>query len=371
MKGDQVTNEIVRQTMDMNGFYSLEKPGEFTNIVDVQYFGAMGLPGGGRNDIPQRLKRQFCIFNVNMPDKTSIDKIFRTVGEGHYNVKRGFVPGVRALVKKLIPLTRLLWTQTRNKLLPTPAKFHYVFSLRDLSRIWQGMVSTLSTVITNENTLIELWKHECIRVFSDRFTIFSDKEWFSTELVSLILSELGEDYVEMVKANPVFVDFMRDAPEPTGEEGEDADMELPKVYEPVHSYEVLRERLNMFLSQFNEMIRGLGMDLVFFPDAMLHLIKISRIIRHPRGNVMLIGVGGSGKQSLTKLATFIAGYKTFQISLTRSYNVSNFLEDLKLLYRSCGVQGKGTTFLFSDLDIKEEGFLEYLNNILSSGVCMS
>lgn len=66
----------------------------------------------------------------------------------------------------------------------------------------------------------------------------------------------------------------RDAPEPTGEEGEEADMELPKVYEPVYNMEELRERLEMFLSQFNEMVRGAGMDLVFFPDAMLHLIKV-------------------------------------------------------------------------------------------------
>lgn len=197
--GDQVTNEIVRQTMDMRGFYSLEKPGDFTVVVDVQFVAAMGLPGGGRSDIPSRLKRQFCIFNCTVPDDVSIDTIFRTLGEGHYNVKRGFSPEVRSLVRKLIPVTRILWQNTRNKLLPTPAKFHYVFSLRDLSRIWQGMIGTLSTVITSETILIQLWKHECSRVFVDRFTVMVDKEWFNTELVQLVHDHLGEQFIEMTK----------------------------------------------------------------------------------------------------------------------------------------------------------------------------
>lgn len=88
------------------------------------------------------------------------------------------------------------------------------------------------------------------------------------------------------------------------------------------------------------------MDIVLFDDALDHLTRIHRIIRFPRGNALLIGVGGSGKQSLSRLATFTAGYELFMIQMVKNYKEADFREDLKNLYRKLldGPQ----VFLFTD-----------------------
>nr|XP_031825788.1 dynein heavy chain 8, axonemal [Nomia melanderi] len=339
--GDQITNEIVRQLMEYKGFYSLDKPGDFSIIQDIQLVAAMIHPGGGRNDIPPRLKRQYNIFNCTLPSNKSMDTIFRSIGQGYFCDTR-FDDTIVNFLPKLIPLTRVLWQQTKLKMLPTPAKFHYVFNLRDLSRIWEGILRIEKNECYSATVLLKLWQHECLRVIADRFTSEADTKWFKSTMKHTAEKMLGHDFKHYVPTETYFVDFLREPPEPTGDEPEDFVFEAPKIYEEIPSYEIVIEKVRQNMEQFNEYIRGIHLDLVFFQDALIHLIRISRILGVPRSNAMLVGVGGSGKQS-------------------------SLMEDLRLLYRTSGTGSKGHTFIFTDNEIKEEGFLEYINNILSVG----
>lgn len=158
------------------------------------------------------------------------------IGEGYFSLTR-FPEQIVDIIPIIVPLTRHVWQQTKNKMLPTPAKFHYVFNLRDLSRIWQGILTIQGAECQEITTLLKLWRHECIRVIADRFTENSDKEWFLENLTKLAMEELSYFNTFYTDEEVYFVDFMRDCPEATGEEPEGFVFEAPKIYEEMDKYE--------------------------------------------------------------------------------------------------------------------------------------
>ena len=78
------------------------------------------------------------------------------------------------------------------------------------------------------------------------------------------------------------------------------------------------------------------MKLVMFLDAVDHVSRITRVIRQPLGNALLLGIGGSGRQSLSRLATFMANYKLFQIEVVKGYGMQNWRDDVKLCLLDAG-----------------------------------
>ena len=80
-------------------------------------------------------------------------------------------------------------------------------------------------------------------------------------------------------------------------------------------------------------------------------MRIQRILSLSRGNGLLLGVSGSGKQSLTRLASFINNYKIRQVSITKGYNLGSFREFIKNLMKECSDKDQSITFMFTDNQI--------------------
>ena len=72
--------------------------------------------------------------------------------------------------------------------------------------------------------------------------------------------------------------------------------------------------MQSYLEDYNEMSNN-PMNLVLFQFAIQHIARICRVIKQPQGNVLLVGVGGSGRQSLAKLGAFIQGFDIYQVCM--------------------------------------------------------
>jgi len=326
-------------------------------IKDTQFLSASLPPGGGTNSTDPRFLSLFNIFCISFPPQATVERIYSSILKGHLE---NFPEEVKGLSTKITQATLKLYDFVVENLPRTPVKFHYIFNLRDLSRIYEGLTRSVYDRFRNKDAFIRLWRNECLRVFVDKLVTPEDRDLISNKALGDIVKEFFPDSVENIMREPlIFGDYMKANPA-------DPEVEDPKIYEEIQDWDTVAKKFKQLLADYNDADNNKEMSLVLFKDALDHLTKILRIIRQPRGNALLVGYGGSGKQSLTRLATFTAGYELFMITLSRGYKEKDFREDIKKLYDTLCT--KPTTFLFTDAHVVEEGFLEIINNMLTVGM---
>lgn len=344
--------ELLRQWMDHQGWYDRKPPCHFRKTVDTQFVCSMGPPGGGRNPVTNRFTRHFCFLSFAEMSDESLVRIFTTILSAF--LKSRFNEGVQSVCDAIIHGTVDIYNNIRTELLPTPSKSHYTFNLRDMSKVVQGVMRADPKFTTDSTQLVVLWLHETSRVFEDRLINDEDHRWFQNKQNSLLEMDFGLKYNDVVTAGRLFYgDYLIPGAD-------------PKVYAQVADMDQLVRVVEEYLEDYNA-ISNAPMKLVMFLDAIEHVSRICRVIRLPLGNTLLLGVGGSGRQSLTRLATFMEEYEIFQIEIAKGYGTMEWKDDLKRVLKSSGAEGKNTVFLFTDTQIIKESFLEDINNILNSG----
>jgi len=224
----------------------------------------MNHPGGGFNEIPNRIKRQFFSINMTEPSDRAVENIYGAILDALITSKK-YSADILDMKQPLIEATIGVWKQTSGRLLKTPSKFHYSFNIRELARVFQGICRVAQAhtykVIANSSRrkekplpplfMVGLWRHECKRTFFDKLTNMADKKTFEGILDKVTKERFRDQGFDddALMTDYLFADFQRDdVLNEVGEVEEDA----PFVYEACPDTESIRKKAYSKLEAYNE-----------------------------------------------------------------------------------------------------------------------
>ena len=386
--------EVIRQLLEDYGWYDIEG-GFFKRIINMTSIIGCTTNGENIDDIlPERLVHHCCTISVPESADESFKTIFTTLIKPLFSVISNPASGyMEPIISASIQLYRNICKEFR----PTPAHPHYIFSPRDLSKVFQGiMLAVKNAAVTSQNfnayysqeiPIVSLWVHECTRVFADRLVDTDDESKFFTLLSTAwrTCPVTGSHPPEIKTIIPAAMQSGTGIEVYFGGCHAQAD-EIPYMQLNIEAPEE-REKIEAYyydsLESFNRSVGAVGkMKLVLFKYALVHLIRIARVLSMDRGHALLIGMPSSGKRSLTRLAAAsLANYynsmeqitgpsyvytRPSSIKILEPSGKSDFIDCIKDAIRFAGVDANPTLLIVQEALADNYG-LECINFLVNLG----
>lgn len=233
-------------------------------------------PTAGSFTIDPRLQRHFCVFAVAEPNEATLQYIYGRILSSHLdNVDNNFSKEIKSMAQLLVKVGISLHKRMECAFLPTAVKFHYIFNMRDLTQIYQGLMNScgapaagcgVGTAAVNVGgavchkpaDLIRLYVHEAFRTYSDRLVDPYDIKAFNSSIRDIFKKDFEDFDEDFVFSDPlIYCHFAQSLAD--------------QKYMPLKNWDSLYQLLMEAQSNYNEVIGY--MNLVLFEDAMKHVCR--------------------------------------------------------------------------------------------------
>lgn len=334
---------FLRQLVEHRGFWRTTDH-TWIKTERIQFVGACNPPTDpGRKPLSLRFLRHVPIIYVDYPGEKSLMQIYSTFNRAMLRM----VPPLRShadqLTRAMVEFylkSQFTFTQDMQP--------HYIYSPRELTRWVRGIceaIRPLDTLTIEE--LVRLLAHEALRLFQDRLVEDAERKWTDDNIDEVIRSNFPGIDLDKALARPILYSNW-----------------LKKDYVAIDR-EDLREFTKARLREFCE--EELDVELVLFNEVLDHVLRIDRVFRQSQGHLLLIGVSGAGKTTLSKFVAWMNGLSIFQIKVHNRYTAVNFDEDLRQVLRRAGCRNEKICFILDESNVMDSSFLERMNTLLANG----
>lgn len=346
--------ELLRQVFEDGQWYDLEHLDLLCEIIDTSYVTTMRTG----QSLPLRLLNHLQILFFGVPNDAQIKTIYSSIL--HFCLtdfdSEKIKSSIDGVVSCMLSVFKALTSE--EKLKATPMKPHYVFSMKDLSRLVQSMCLTDKFSCEERITFIRLFQHECLRVFWDQLVSPEDRT-----LVYRIVNEQIESHLETGLADIL---VQQEDPVFSSITSQENGYELVQPEKEQSIAGALKEQLAIIIQRHASEHRELT-EMVLFNEAIIQVTKISRILKMKGGHVFLLGQGGSGRRTVCRLAALVSDLRLVDLPSGKKYGAREFKQFMKNLFEEIVIKKSRFLLRLEDSKLEAGGILELVNNFLSVG----